>query len=281
MQLRDEYARQNLKQFREEVASGADYARPWFDLDVAAFRACREGHASTLPPPWGDDPVTRLMLQGVPGKNVLCLAGAGGQQSAVYALLGARVTVLDLTPEMLERDQVAARHYGYEVTTVQGDMRDLSSLPTGAFDRVDQPISTLFVPDLEAVYRGVARVLAPGGLYAVDFAVPLLYMAEDRGWDGQGYNLRVDVPYRRGKILESRGRLNFDDGEFAGEFHHLLSDILNGIVAAGMVLRGVWERPRPDARLGEEKPEPGSEAHRARYVPFGLTVVAMRPAHRG
>jgi hypothetical protein len=59
-------------------------------------------------------------------------------------------------------------------------MRDLSALPEAHFGRVVQPISTLFVPGLRQVYSGVARVLKPGGLYFADFAVPLLYMAENK-----------------------------------------------------------------------------------------------------
>ena len=89
-----------------------------------------------------------------------------------------------MTPEQLELDQLAARYYGYQVTTIQGDMRDLSALPTGGFDRVYQPISTLFIPDLREVYVGVARVLKPGGLYLSDYAVPLLHMAGKKAWDG-------------------------------------------------------------------------------------------------
>jgi ubiquinone/menaquinone biosynthesis C-methylase UbiE len=207
--------------------------------------------------------------------NLLCLAGGGGQQSAVFSLLGANVTVLDLTPEQLQRDQQAARHYGYEVSAIQGDMRDLSALPTAGFDRVYQPISTLYVPHLPEVYRGVARVLKPGGLYSADYAVPLLYMAEDKGWDGSGYHLHVSQPYMRGAILETgEGKLNFAEGKSFAEFHHLLSDILNGLIAEGFVIRSVWENPRPGTGKPIEGLEPGSEAHRDRFLPFGLSIVA-------
>ncbi|MET0647531.1 MAG: class I SAM-dependent methyltransferase [Pyrinomonadaceae bacterium] len=57
---------------------------------------------------------------------MLCLAGGGGRESACFALLGAAVTVFDLSPEQLERDRLAAAHYGTHVETVRGDMRDLS-----------------------------------------------------------------------------------------------------------------------------------------------------------
>jgi ubiquinone/menaquinone biosynthesis C-methylase UbiE len=273
MYIKDEIARRSLELTRREIRDGG-YGEPFLDLDVDAYRAYREGDASVLPKPYCDDPIDAMMMADVRGKSVLCLAGGGGQQSAVFSLLGANVTVLDLTPEQLERDQQTARHYGYEVTTVQGDMRDLSAFSTAEFDRVYQPISTLYVPDLSEIYRGVSRVLKPGGLYSADYAVPLLHMAEQKGWDGTRYVLHVSQPYMRGAILETdEGKLNFAEGESFAEFHHLLSDILNGLIAEGFVIRSVWENPRPDTGPSLEDLEPGSDPHKQRFLPFGLSVV--------
>jgi len=235
MKIKDDVAKRKLELMREDADKGIDYTEPWLDLDLKAFQAYRNGDVQILPVPFCDNPVDVIMMTGVRGQDVLCLAGGGGQQSAVFSLLGAKVTVLDLTPEQLERDQISARHYGYEVTTIQGDMRDLSEFPDEAFHRVYQPISTLFIPDLREVYREVVRVLKPGGLYFSDYAVPLLYMAENKGWDGKGYSLYITEPYVRGAILETEDeRLNFTNGKSFSEFHHLLSDIINGLVTNGL-----------------------------------------------
>jgi ubiquinone/menaquinone biosynthesis C-methylase UbiE len=277
MQLLDDIARANLQELRRAIQKGESYTLPWLNLDVVAYCACKEGRASALPKPFCDDPIDRVMMGDVNGKNVLCLAGGGGQQSAVLSLLGANVTVLDLTPEQLESDQVAARHYGYQVATIQGDMRDLSTLPDACFDRVYQPISTLFVPDLRQVYAGVARVLRPGGLYFADYAPPLTYLAQNKGWDGYGYTLYVTEPYVRGAIRETAdGTMGFSRGELTGEFHHLLSDILNGLIDNGLSIRAVWENPRPGSAPGLDELDPGSEAHREQYIPFGLSVLAQK-----
>jgi len=277
MIIKDEIARRKLELMRDDVLKAIDGTDPWLDLDVDAYRAYREGKSKALPKPYYDDPVDKIMMTGVQGQNVLCLAGGGGQHSAVFSLLGANVTVLDLTPEQLESDQEVARHYGYEVTTIQGDMRDLSELPEAYFSRVYQPISTLFVPNLREVYSGVARVLKPGGLCFADYAVPLLYMAEHKGWDGKGYTLYITEPYIRGAILETKvGKMNFTEGEPFSEFHHLMSDIINGLVAEGLMIRGVWENPRPDHGPPLSELEPGSEEHQERHMPFGLSVIAEK-----
>ncbi|MEK7477204.1 MAG: class I SAM-dependent methyltransferase [Candidatus Coatesbacteria bacterium] len=278
MDIKDDIARRSLELFRKDVREGkVGYVKPWLDLDVEAYRACREGGQDVLPKPFCDYPVDRMMMGNVKGKDVLCLAGGGGQQSAVFSLLGARVTVLDLTPEQLDSDKKAADHYGYEVKTVQGDMRDLSGFSDNSFDRVCQPISTLFIPDLTELYSGVARILRPGGLYAVDFAVPLLYMARNKGWDGEGYVLHVTEPYMRGAIKETEdGRLTFGNGESFSEFHHLFSDILNGLIEHGLTIKAVWERPKPQGQPSVAGLKPGSDEHTARYIPYGLAVVAER-----
>jgi len=275
---KDEIARINRETFAREKQAGKPWTIPWLDLDVSAFRAYRAGETTSLPKPFCEDPVDRIMMERVEGLNVLCLAGGGGQQSAVFSLLGADVTVLDLTPEQLKGDELAAEHYGYVVSILQGDMRDLSDLPAVHFDRVYQPISTLFVPNLKEVFSGVVRILKPGGLYSVDFAVPLLYLAENRGWDGMGYHLIIHQPYRRGAILESKdGIVNLSQGEFMGEFHHLLSDIMNGMIECGLVIRAVWESPRPDETILLAELQPGSEPHQNQFIPFGLTVLSNKP----
>ena len=58
------------------------FSRPALDLDEASARRML-------------DP--RGLLGSVEGKSVLCLAGGGGQQSAAFGLLGARVTVFDIS----------------------------------------------------------------------------------------------------------------------------------------------------------------------------------------
>jgi SAM-dependent methyltransferase len=273
----DEIARINRETFAREKQEGKEWTIPWLDLDVSAFREYREGQRTELPTPFFDDPALRLMMEKTAGMEVLCLAGGGGQQSAVYSLLGAKVTVVDLTPEQLEGDKAAADHYGYPVTLHQGDMRDLSFLPSTHFDRVHQPISTLYIPDLDELYAGVARILKPGGLYFSDYTFPMLDIADKREWDGKGYPVLITEPYRRGALYEKEDeKISLSEGKFYGEFHHLLSDIVNGHIRRGLELRGLWENPRPDGIVDLGRLEPGSKEHRDRYIPFGITVVAKR-----
>ena len=88
---------------------------PWLDLETETVLQYANGQLEQVPetlfiirPPG--------ILINLSGKDVLCLASGGGQQSVVLSLLGARVTVVDLTKGQLEGDREAAAHYGYDVT---------------------------------------------------------------------------------------------------------------------------------------------------------------------
>src|SRR5262245_23876261 len=155
----DEIARYNVERWKALAKANALFTRPDWSLDVASARAKL-------------DPEGRLGE--IEGKAVLCLASGGGQQSAAFALLGASVTVLDLSEEQLQRDRQAAAHYHVNIQTLQGDMRDLSQLPAQGFDLVWQPYSLNFVPEVHQVFREVARVLRPGGLYRFSCANPFV-----------------------------------------------------------------------------------------------------------
>ena len=64
-------------------------------------------------------------------------------------------------------DRKAAEHYGYEVTSIQGDMHDLSTLEDGTFDLVYQANSLAYIAEVRPLYEAVSRVLKPGGRYRV------------------------------------------------------------------------------------------------------------------
>jgi SAM-dependent methyltransferase len=206
------------------------------------------------------------------GRDVLCLAGGGGTQSAAFGLLGARVTVLDLDEGQLERDREAAVELGLDVRTEHGEMRDLSRFAEGAFDLVWHPYSVNFVPELDAVVAGVARVLRSGGIYVVMMANPFAAGIGTKDWNGHGYVLRL--PYVDGAEYE------FEDEEWVGadpdvppprEFRHTLGKVVGSISAAGLVLfRLDEETARPSAG------PPGSWEHLKSVIPPWLSLWARK-----
>jgi SAM-dependent methyltransferase len=274
----DNVAARNQKHWDEEARRQSEYVRPWLDLDRGVLQAYARGEIPQLPPPYLFLYPPR-MLKDVAGKKVLCLASGGGQQSAAYGLLGADVTVLDLCAGQLESDQKAARHHGYEVRTIQGDMRDLSIFGDASFDMVYQSISIVYVPDVRQVYREVARVLKPGGLYFSMHDNPTTdatcFDGSRNGWDGIGY--RIAEPYIGGPVLRRLdGSESMTDGEPIGQFRHLLSDMFNGLIEADLRICGVYEDPRCLTR--GEGCDPGSYEHRIAYTAAYIGILARKDA---
>jgi len=99
------------------------------------------------------------------GRRVLDVACGTGVVSVTAARLGARVTGLDLTPELLERARENARIAGVEIDWHEGDVE---KLPFGdaTFDFVLSEFGHIFAPRPEVAIGEMLRVLKPGGTIA-------------------------------------------------------------------------------------------------------------------
>jgi len=246
----DEVALYNIERWKALAKARAVFTRPYLDLteDSARQRFDPDGRLGDLH-----------------CKSVLCLAGGGGQQSAAFALLGAEVTVVDISAEQLERDQEAAAHYGVKIETHQGDMRDLSMLGPQHFEVVWQPYSINFVPDIRVVFKEVARVLRAGGLYYFSCANPFASGLGEKDWNGEGYTLKR--PYQDG------AEITYPDAPWVAgdapipaprEYRHTLSTVINGLIDSKLVIEHMSDSadfgPNPNA-------EPGTWDHFTAFAP--------------
>lgn len=253
--MADAVARYNLARWKALAQADALWTRPWLDLDAASARRQIDRHDR---------------LGDVKGKRVLCLASGGGQQAAAFAVLGAQVTVCDLSDEQLARDRLASAHYRIPIETVQGDMRDLSALEAGAFDIVWHPYALNFVPDPRVVFRQVARVLRAGGRYIVQCANPFVSGIGAGDWNGEGYVLKH--AYGAEDALTSADQAwvakSLEGIPPPREYRHALSTLVNGLVAQGFVIRHVSDCADFDA---DPHAPPGTWAHLISIVPPWLT----------
>jgi SAM-dependent methyltransferase len=203
----------------------------------------------------------------VAGKRLLCLAAGGGRQSAMYAAAGAKVTVVDLSPEMLALDRQVAAERGLDIRAIEASMDDLGALEAAGFEVVIQPVSTCYVPDILAVYREVARVTATGGVYVSQHKQPASLQAAVEP-SPRGYEL-TEPYFRSGPLPSVAGCLHREEGTL--EFLHRWEELVGGMCRAGFVIEDLVEPPhvKPDAELG-------SFAHRSRYVAPYVRIKARR-----
>jgi SAM-dependent methyltransferase len=101
-----------------------------------------------------------------PGERVLDLGSGAGTDSLVAALMvgsEGTVTGIDMTPEMIEKARAAAGELGFaNVTFVEGEAERLP-FDDESFDVVISNGVIDLIPDKDAVFSELHRVLAPGG----------------------------------------------------------------------------------------------------------------------
>lgn len=100
------------------------------------------------------------------GETVLDVATGSGNAALELARRGARVTGLDLTPELLAVAERRAADEDLELTLVEGDAQSLP-FEDGTFDRVTSVFGAMFAPDQPRTAAELLRVCRPGGTIAV------------------------------------------------------------------------------------------------------------------
>ncbi len=228
----------NRAAWNQESLDGSRWTTP-VDAEIIA-RAQRGDWELILTPM---KPVPRNWLGDLQGKDVLCLASGGGQQVPLLAAIGANVVSFDLSEEQLLKDRMVAERDGLEIECVRGDMADLSQFEDERFDLIFHPVSNVFVPDVEVVWRECYRVLRPGGRLLAGFLNPSFFLF-DHAEAGLSGNLvaRFRLPY---SDVEQRGESEKRKEEIAAgaafEFGHSLELQIGGQLKAGFLLGSLYE----------------------------------------
>jgi ubiquinone/menaquinone biosynthesis C-methylase UbiE len=99
------------------------------------------------------------------GMRVLDVACGTGNAAVPAARAGARVTGLDLVPELLEAGREKAAAAGLVIEWVEGDAEELP-FEDGAFDRVFSTFGHMFAPRHRVVADEMLRACRQGGVIA-------------------------------------------------------------------------------------------------------------------
>ena len=109
------------------------------------------------------------------GQRVLDVACGTGVVSVTTARLGAQVTGLDLTPELIAVARENARVAGVTIDWHEGDAEALPFEP-GTFDVVVSQYGHMFAPRPDVTVAEMLRVLKPGGTIAFSTWPPELFI---------------------------------------------------------------------------------------------------------
>jgi len=139
--------RSSIRHMFDEVAPTYDFLNHLLSLGIDNYwRSCATRNA-------------RRLLEATPAPRILDVAtGTGDLASSMAKIPGARVTALDLSPEML---QIARRKYP-DITFLEGYAEKLP-FDNASFDVVSAGFGVRNFEDLEQGMREFLRVLKPGG----------------------------------------------------------------------------------------------------------------------
>lgn len=254
-----DYLTHNCAAWDQQAINEKEWSRP---VSSDLIEKARDGQWQVHLTP---RPLPREWLGNVSGKQILCLASAGGQQAPVLAAAGAQVTVFDISDKQLEQDRRVAQRDTLKLETVQGDMCDLSPFCNSRFDLIFHPISNLYVPDVRSVWKECYRVLKTGGALLASFYNPVVFIGDrDPVYAEKGIiRPRYTLPYSDLKDLD-QAMLNkkCECGE-AVVFGHTLTDLIGGQLEAGFSIDGFYEDKQPNPRFLVDKFMPTFLATRA------------------
>src|SRR5437867_8632791 len=144
-----------------DKAPGADPLARFKEVQREGWAHFAPLEAITTPP--AAELVRRAGLRA--GQRVLDVACGTGVVAVTAARLGAQVTGLDLTPELLERARENARIAGVDIEWYQGDVEELP-FADEAYDTVLSQFGHIFAPRPDVAIAEMLRVLKRGGTIA-------------------------------------------------------------------------------------------------------------------
>jgi len=193
------------------------------------------------------DPIARAGPGDVRGKSLLHLQCHFGMDTIRWAKHGATVTGVDFSEEAVTAARALAARMRAPATFVESDLYDLPANLTGRFDVVFTSHGVLgWLPDLERWAQVIAHFLAPGGVFYIVEAHPLLQIFDDRVAEPA---LRLLYPYFHGPEPvreEKAGCYSTPEAPITSVEHvwlHTVSDLINALVRAGLRITAFDEYP--------------------------------------
>lgn len=129
---------------------------------------------------------------------------------------------------------------GSPETIVRSDAACQESLADSSFDLVCSTNGFfVWIADLQAVFREIARILKPGGSLVYFDVHPF-----QRPWRDQVHPIEMEKPYWSTGPFQPRDSDSY-------QFNWTLADLLNPMAASGLMLVQVLESPARDTRYLE------------------------------
>ena len=210
----------------------------------------------------------------------MCVIGSGDNYAAfALAGMGAIVTSTDISEKQLNVAADRAAELELSIEFHRADAADLAPVGIAEFDLVCSTTGFfVWIADPRRVFSAVHAALKPGGYYIFYDIHPFM-----RPWKDKPTPIEMEKPYFDTGPYEA----NDSDGP-TYEFGWMLSDLINPLLEAGLVLKRLAETPAENSRFWQGfSYAPGSDDDLLNWrsnpragLPVWMTVAAERPHNK-
>lgn len=154
------------------------------------------------------------------GVDVCVLASGDNLAVFAFALLGAKVTSVDISNNQLKNAKKISDWLGLDINYICSDIQNLSTLKNNNYDLVFTSNGVfVWLPDLSVVFAEVYRILKTDAFYLFHEVHPFT-----RPWENSVTEIKMKKPY-------------FDIGPFGEKvknYHWKLEDIFNNLMKTNL-----------------------------------------------
>lgn len=223
------YTDENSKTIDKWVEDGWEWAK---EITHEDFLRAQEGKKGLFLTPIKDVPESWIAT--IQGKKVLGLASGGGQQMPILAARGADCTLMDYSQKMLDKDILVAKRERYDIEIVRSDMAKPFPFADGTFDMIVNPVSNIYVEDVEFVFQECYRVLKKGGTLLAGLDTGLNFVFND-----DETQLETHLPFHPLKNKEQAALYRKEENGY--QFSHTIEEQIGGQLRAGFRLLDIFE----------------------------------------
>ena len=192
--------------------------------------------------------VIREEIGDVRGKSLVHLLCHIGTDTLSWALLGAKVTGIDISPESLKYARKIAKRMGVDADFIEADIMEVEERVKEKFDIVFSSTGVLcWIPDIQVFARTVRHLLHDGGFFYIFDGHPFRsVLLDDEGEMGDHI---VQGDYFRKQVWQYDHMGDYTDPDLkipvdAYEWHWTLGDIVTAFCDAGMRIVFLHEFPQ-------------------------------------
>jgi ubiquinone/menaquinone biosynthesis C-methylase UbiE len=208
-----------------------------------------------------NNPAFLKLVGNLKDKKVLDVGCGEGYNTRIFARLGADMTGIDISSNMIEHARQAEKQEPLGIRYEVASYTDLSMFQNESFDTVVSTMALMDSPDYEKAVPEIYRVLRRQGDCFFSISHPC-FMTKGFGWVKDKYgkeaSLTVSGYFNKEHWIESWRFSHAPKSEdiplFAIPcFGRTLSEYINPLIEAGFILKELQE-PRPTVKMCREHP---------------------------